>query len=45
MPATIGIMAIITSYNLAQFSFDNLCGKCSIMMTVTTGGNILWFHF
>jgi hypothetical protein len=29
MPATIGIMAIITSYTLAQFGFDNLCGKCS----------------
>lgn len=30
MPATIGIMAIITSYTLAQFGFDNLCATDSI---------------
>jgi hypothetical protein len=28
IPATIGIMAIITSYTWAQFGFDNLCGEC-----------------
>lgn len=30
IPATIGIMAIISSYTLAQFGFDNLCATDTI---------------